>query len=152
MENNFISLFASLILDLQKNNIDNISTTVANLNTYLSDSIETLDYGNSITEEDLYYLGQIASNESFDYFLQNYKPVDFYTKRALLNLKFKNMESKLNNLIITQEDFNNFVMDICTNTDEELTDYEYLLGIRAFLSAKDYNAISKIKDIYLKEA
>jgi hypothetical protein len=147
---NFVLLFINLILEIKNNNLEETKTIVEELNKYLA-SIEIPDYSNSITEEDLYSLELIAPNESFDYFISEFKPKDIYAKRALLNLQFKNFRKKFEEEKISVDDYNNFILNHCTNTDADLSDYEYLLGIRSALSLNNYDTIRILKDKYIKE-
>lgn len=147
---NFVLLFINLILEIKNNNLEETQKIVEELNKYLA-SIEIPDYSNSITEEDLYNLESIAPNESFDYFLSEFKPKDIYAKRALLNLQFKNFRKKFEEEKISVDDYNNFILNHCTNVDADLSDYEYLLGIRSALSLNNYDTIKILKDKYIKE-
>lgn len=146
---NFILLFMNLILEIKNDNLEATKEIIEELNQYLA-SVEAPDYSNSITEEDLYKLETIASNDSFDYFLSAFKPKDIYAKRALLNLQFRNYRKKFEEGKISTEDYNNFILNSCTNTDVKLSDYEYLLGIRSALSLNNYDTIMILKDKYIK--
>lgn len=138
-------LFIDLILATRENNLELTKNIVNLLNEYIPENEnETL-----ITQSDIYKLE--IDNESFNYFLDNYKPTDQYVEQAIWEIKSRFMTVHFANNLISQEELQTYIYKILADTNSPIRKYRYTGLVRMALMYYDYDLIIKIKQLIQAE-
>ena len=102
------------------------------------------DSWNFITAKDIYSLE--TNNDSFLYFLNNYKPKNKETLQALWDIQSRLINAEYMQQKITDKELTDFIMNVYNDFDSPIREYRYNNLVRLALNMKDYSLIIKIKE------
>ena len=135
----FLDAFLNVILQIKNNDLDGVKSTVEILNIF-TDS-EILHIGDA----DIFNMA--INNESFRYFLQNFKTLDIQTLKSMWDLENNFIYDDYLAHKINLDELLQIIQSYIDDKDSPIYKYRYLGLTRLALINKNYDLIFKMKQI-----